>query len=66
MKTIIILLITITLVSCGGAKINQMYDSEIDAIRDQTEVLKDQNKILQEISNKLTRDSLQPTVHVIL
>ncbi len=57
-KIIVALVCVVALTSCN--KIERMTDSEISAIRDQTEVLKahnelvkEQNKILTQIANKI-------------
>lgn len=52
MKIIFTFFIAAILLS-GCSKTVALYDSQIQATRDQTEVLKKQNEILQEINNKM-------------
>lgn len=46
LKSKIIFISIIFLSSCNG--VNKIYDSEINAIRDQTEVLKEHNNLLKQ------------------
>ncbi len=53
-KTMLVLgMVILTMSSCS--KLSKVTDSEIDAIRDQTEVLKEQNKILESIVIELKK-----------
>ncbi len=50
-KVFVLVVCVIALSSCN--KLTRIGDSEIDAIRDQTEAIKDQTRVLEKIEQKM-------------